>query len=49
MLSGKLLCLVYPFRAEHEHQRPDRDKFIKVLYENVEPGLKGTPSDLLLT
>jgi hypothetical protein len=26
---------------EHEHQRPDRDKFIRVKYENVESKMKG--------
>lgn len=26
---------------EHEHQRPDRDKFIRVEYSNVQPGQMG--------
>lgn len=27
--------------ALHEHNRPDRDKFVKILYDNIKPGMAG--------
>lgn len=37
--------LLHVLGFEHEHQRPDRDSFIRVEYDNVEKGMMGERED----
>uniref|UniRef100_A0A914DRX9 Metalloendopeptidase n=1 Tax=Acrobeloides nanus TaxID=290746 RepID=A0A914DRX9_9BILA len=38
--------IMHALGVEHEHQRPDRDAYIRINYNNIEPGLTGDTSSL---
>lgn len=48
-LGGVQHELIHALGFEHEHQRPDRDKYIRVIYDNIVPGLSINQAPFLIT